>query len=115
MSQAITAFGSIPNSAAKSNAPLIPASCGISLNWVAFSMFTEPSLPLIRRTMFLSNSRCLYSSLTSVMQVSPLTKRSNVSSENTFSPPGKPNEIPLMTIGSDSLESLLFAKLLTVI
>ena len=101
ISQAMTTFASIPNSSAKSNAPFTPANCGISLNSVALSIFTEPSLPLIRRTMFLSSKRCLYSSVTSEMQVSPLTNLSKTSSENTFSPPGKPREIPLITIGSD--------------
>ncbi len=34
------------------------------------------------------------------MHVSPLTKRSKVSSVNTFSPPGSPNETPVTTNGS---------------
>ena len=50
--------------------------------------------------MFLSSKRCLYSSLTSEMQVSPRTKRSKVSSSNTRSPPGRPRETPVTTYGS---------------
>ncbi len=102
MSHATMAFGSIPNSSARSKAPLSPASCGTSPNTVAWSMFTEPSRPLMRRTMFLSSKRCLYSSETSLMQVSPRTNFSKVSSENTRSIPGRPREIPVTTYGSTS-------------
>ena len=100
ISHAKTTFGSIPNSSEMSKADLRPANCGISLNSVAFSIFTEPSLPLIRRTKFLSSSLCLYSSETSLIQVSPRTRRSNVSSSNTFFPPGRPRETPVITYGS---------------
>ncbi|CAI8284844.1 MAG: Uncharacterised protein [Candidatus Poseidoniaceae archaeon] len=100
MSHAMTIFGSMPNSLAKSNAPLTPASCGISSKLVACSMLTEPSRPLIRRLMFLSRRRCLYSSVTSWRQVSPRTSRSNTSSSKTLSPPGSPRLIPDTTYGS---------------
>ena len=102
MSHARMAFGSIPNSSARSKAPLRPANCGMSPNTLAWSMFTEPSRPLMRRTMFLSRRRCLYSSETSLMQVSPRTSFSKASSENTRSIPGKPSEIPVTTYGSTS-------------
>ena len=100
ISHANTTFGSIPNSSEMSKADLRPANCGISLNSVAFSILTEPSLPLISRTKFLSSNLCLYSSETSLIQVSPRTSRSKVSSSNTFSPPGRPRETPVMTYGS---------------
>ncbi len=100
MSHANTTFGSIPNSSEISKADFNPANCGISVNSVAFSILTEPSLPLIRRTKFLSSNLCLYSSETSLIQVSPRTRRSKVSSSNTFSPPGRPSDIPVMTYGS---------------
>ena len=97
MSHATMAFGSIPNSSARSKAPFKPASWGMSPKTVAWSMFTEPSLPLMRRTIFLSSRRCLYSSDTSLMQVSPRTNFSKASSEKTRSMPGKPSEIPVTT------------------
>ena len=55
--------------------------------------------------MFLSRRRCLYSSVTSVIQVSPLTNFSKLPSSNTLSPPGRPIEIPVITNGSSSLSS----------
>ena len=116
MSQAIATFGSMPNSSAISKDDFIPASCGMSSNCVACSIFTEPSLPLIKRTMFLSRRRCLYSLLTSLIQVSPRTRRSKVSSENTFSPPGRPSEIPVITTGSSfRVLTVEIAKLLGLI
>ena len=66
--------------------------------------------------MFLSRRRCLYSSLTSLIQVSPRTRRSKVSSENTFSPPGRPREIPVITTGSSfRVLTVEIAKLLGLI
>ena len=100
MSHAMTILGSMPNSSERSNAPLTPASCGMSSKVVACSMFTEPSRPLMRRLMFLSSRRCLYSSVTSSILVSPRTRRSKTSSSKTFSPPGRPRLIPVTTYGS---------------
>ncbi len=110
MSHANTTFGSIPNSSEISKADFNPANCGISLNSVAFSMLTEPSLPLIRRTKFLSSNLCLYSSETSLIQVSPRTRRSKVSSSKTFSPPGRPSDTPVMTYGSARRFAIAFGS-----
>ena len=109
MSQAAAIFASIPNSSSGLNADLNPASWGMSPNSLAASIPTLPSLPLISRTIFLSSKRCLYSSLTSLIQVSPRTSFSKLPSSNTLSPPGRPREIPVITNGSSSLSSTFVA------
>ena len=105
ISHAAAIFASIPNSSSGSNEDMTPANCGMSPNSFAASIPTLPSLPLIKRTRFLSSSLCLYSSLTSEMQVSPRTNFSKLPSSNTLSPPGKPSEIPVTTYGSTALSS----------
>ena len=112
MSQAAAIFESIPNSSDGSNDDLIPASCGMSPNSVAASIPTLPSLPLIRRTIFLSSNLCLYSSVTSLIQVSPRINFSKLPLSNTLSPPGKPKETPVITYGSSSRSSNLVALVL---
>ena len=64
----------------------------------------------MRRTIFLSSKRCLYSSLTSAIHVSPLTSFSKLPSSKTLSPPGSPREIPVITYGS-SFRSSIFTAL----
>ena len=81
----------------------------MSPNSFAASIPTLPSLPLMRRTIFLSSKRCLYSSLTSVIHVSPLTSFSKLPSSKTLSPPGSPREIPVITYGSSFLSSIFTA------
>ena len=108
ISMASTIFGSIPYCCAKSKCPFFPANCGIKLKSLQGTNSAEPSACLMIRTKSRSNNRCLISSDTSAMKLSPRVIRSNVSGANTSSIPGRPRLIPENTNASICLESALF-------
>ena len=109
MSMASTIFGSIPYCCAKSKWPFFPANWGIKLKSLQGTNSAEPSACLMIRTKSRSNNRCLISSDTSVMKLSPRVIRSNVSGANTSSIPGRPRLIPENTNASECLECTLFS------